>query len=420
MTAPNRPGEPNRLRVAVRRFEPFETAIAELFASWDPPDGAHVELDLVSLDVLDLHQQLLTDGGLSDGAFDIAFLVTDWLPQAIEEGHLLNLQSRVVALIPDHDSVWPASLRAFQQTRDGIYGIPYHDGPECLVYRRDLFEDEENRAGFRRETGRELEVPRTWDEYLEVARFLSDPEAGRHGTVVAAYPDAHNTVYDFCLQVWSRGGEITGADGRPTLDTPQAQAGLDWYRALVADPGLTHPDATQIDSVRSGEIFAAGDVAIMQNWFGFAANAQVAPDSAVRDKVSVAPVPAGPGGSVTSFLVYWVLAIGAGCPQPDLAFDFVRHATSADADILTTLRGGIGCRRSTWTDPAVLEHIPFFDQMAELHAIARTLPGDPKVAALAAIIDDVVAQALATTTPSAELLARAQVGASALYEGRSA
>jgi len=417
VTEPNRPGEPNRLRVAVRRFDPFETAISELFGSWVPPHGAHVELDLVSLDVLDLHQQLLTDGGLRDGAFDIAFLVTDWLPQAIEEGHLLNLDSRVAASIPDHDSVWPASLRAFQQAQDGIYGMPYHDGPECLVYRRDLFEHKKNREDFRRETGRELAVPQTWDEYLDVVRFFSDPNDGRFGTVVAAYPDAHNTVYDFCLQVWSRGGEITDADGRPTLDTPQAQAGLDWYRALVADPQLTHPDATQIDSIRSGEIFAAGDVAIMQNWFGFAANAQVARDSAVRGKVSVAPVPAGPGGSVTSFLVYWVLAIGAGCSQPDLAFDFVRHATSVGADVLTTLRGGIGCRRSTWTDPAVLEHIPFFDQMAELHAIARTLPGDPKVAALAEIIDDVVARALATTTPSAELLTRAQSEALALYEG---
>lgn len=409
--------KPNRLRVAVRRFDPFETAISELFASWTPPHGADVELDLVALDVLDLHQQLLTDRGLSDGAFDVAFLVTDWLPQAIEEGHLLNLQSRVHTLIPDHDNAWPASLRAFQQTDDGIYGIPYHDGPECLVYRRDLFEDRKNREGFRREHGRELEVPRTWDEYLEVVRWFSDPNGGRFGTVVAAYPDAHNTVYDFCLQVWSRGGQIVGANGRPTLDTPQAQAGLDWYRALVSDPQLTHPDATQIDSVRSGEIFAAGDVAIMQNWFGFAANAQVARDSVVRGKVSVAPVPAGLGGSVTSFLVYWVLAIAAGCSQPDLAFDFVKHATSADADVLTTLRGGIGCRSSTWTDPSVLEHIPFFDQMAELHTIARTLPGDPQIAALAEIIDGVVARALATTTPSAELLASAQAEASALYEG---
>lgn len=417
MTKPDRRGTPNRLRVAVRRFDPFEAAIAELFSSWVQPHGAHVELDLVPLDVLDLHQQLLADGGLSDGSFDVAFLVTDWLPQAIGEGHLLNLGSMVAALIPDHDDVWPASLRAFQQADEGIYGIPYHDGPECLVYRRDLFEDATNRAGFRRDTGRELEVPRTWEEYLEVVRWFSDPDSGRYGTVVAAYPDAHNTVYDFCLQVWSRGGEITDVDGRPTLDTPQAQAGLDWYRALVADPHLTYPGATQIDSVRSGEIFAAGDVAIMQNWFGFAANAQVARDSSVRGKVSVAPVPAGASGSTSSFLVYWVLTVGAGCPQPDLAFDFVRHATSADADVLTTLRGGIGCRSSTWTDPAVLEHIPFFDQMAELHAIARTLPGDPKVAALAEIIDDVVARALATTTPSAELLARAQVEASALYEG---
>lgn len=405
----------HRLRVAVRRFDPFEVAIRELFASWRPPDGVEVELEMVALDVLDLHEEVLARRGLVDGAYDIAFLVTDWLPQAIGEGHLLDLASRVRRLVPDHDEVWPVSLRGFQQSEAGIYGLPYHDGPECLVYRRDLFEDEAQRAGFRTRHGRELEVPVTWDDYLDVVRWFSDPENGQYGTVVAAYPDAHNTVYDFCLQVWSRGGELVDAEGWPTLDTPQAEAGLDWYRTLVADSGLTHPGAREIDSVRSGEIFAAGDVALMQNWFGFAAYAQIAEESSVRGRVSVAPVPAGPGGAVTSFLVYWVLAIGAGCAQPDLAFDFVRHATSADADVLTTLRGGIGCRRSTWEDAGVLRQVPFFDQMTELHAIARTLPADPRVAGLADIIDATVTGALTTSTPSAELLALAQREASALF-----
>ena len=37
--------------------------------------------------------------------------------------------------------------------------------------------------------------------------------AGRYGTVFAAFPDGHNTLYDFALQLWSRGGELT--DCRP-------------------------------------------------------------------------------------------------------------------------------------------------------------------------------------------------------------
>ena len=51
-----------------------------------------------------------------------------------------------------------------------------------------------------------------------------------YGTVFAAFPDGHNTVYDFCLQLWSRGGDLTDANSAITLDTPQAAAALDFYR----------------------------------------------------------------------------------------------------------------------------------------------------------------------------------------------
>lgn len=404
-----------KLRLAVRRFEPFETAIGELFESWVPSDGDPVELEMVPLDVQPLHHELFDNGGLADGKYDVAFLVTDWLPMAIDEGHLLNLDPWVRTAIPDHDSAWPPSLRAVQQGPLGVYGLPYHNGPQCLIYRRDLFEDPTERSGFRRAYGRHLRVPETWDEFLDVVHWFSRPEEGLFGTVMAAFPDAHNTVYDLCLQIWSRGGDISDANGQPTLATPAAHTGLDWYRALVLDPTTTYPGARETDSVRAGEIFSQGRVAIMQNWFGFAAHAQLADTSAVQGNVSVAPVPAGAGGTTTSFLVYWVLGIASGSRNPELAFDFIRHATSPSADVLTTLNGGIGCRTATWTHPAVVEQIPFFDRMADLHAIARTLPHDTRVPQLAQIIDDLVASALTTSKPTADLLAEAQIRATALY-----
>ena len=68
-----------------------------------------------------------------------------------------------------------------------------------------------------------------------MARFFTRPEAGQWGTIFAGYPDGHNTVYDFCLQLWSRDGELIDAAGVPTLDTPAAVAALDFYRRLVND-----------------------------------------------------------------------------------------------------------------------------------------------------------------------------------------
>ena len=40
-----------------------------------------------------------------------------------------------------------------------------------LAYRKDLFENEEERAAFKEEYGYELTVPEDWDTYRDVAEF---------------------------------------------------------------------------------------------------------------------------------------------------------------------------------------------------------------------------------------------------------
>src|SRR3546814_9814898 len=88
--------------------------------------------------------------------------------------------------------------------------MPYHDGPECLIYRKDLLAA----AG--------IAVPATWDDFHAAARALHAPDRDQYGTVLALFPDGHNSFYDFCIHIWSRGGEPFTADGRPAFTSPQA------------------------------------------------------------------------------------------------------------------------------------------------------------------------------------------------------
>jgi multiple sugar transport system substrate-binding protein len=152
----------------------------------------------------------------------------------------------------------------------------------------------------------------------------------------------------------------------------------------------------------------------MVNWFGFAALGETQEGSAVRGKIGVAPVPAGPGGRSVSLNVYWLLGVGAGSAHPEEAYGFVRHCAGRHADRDLTLGGGIGCRRSTWADPRVRAAIPFFGALEELHAGARELPRLPRWPELAAIVDRLMTQAALTRRPAAELLAEAQAQARAL------
>ncbi|HEX8755493.1 MAG TPA: extracellular solute-binding protein, partial [Steroidobacteraceae bacterium] len=300
----------------------------------------------------------------------------------------------------DFAQAWSPSLVGLQSFGGGFWGLPYHDGPACLIYRKDLLEE----AG--------LEVPRTWEEFHAAARRLHAPRHGRFGTALALFPDGHNGFYDFCIQVWSRGAEPFGEGARPQLCKDAAAQGLEFLRRLAADDAAIAPGARELDSVRSGLLFCEGKVALMANWFGFAALGERWEESRVRGRVEVAPLPRGAdashGGRSVSLNVFWVLALASGSRRKDLAWSLMRHIATAPMDKLTTLEGAIGVRRSTWADPEVNRLIPFFHKLELLHGHARELPAHPRLADIAHVIDDLLAQATASREPVDRLLREAQ------------
>jgi multiple sugar transport system substrate-binding protein len=395
-------------RVAIRRFGPFETAIAKQWADFQAVTGCSLRLDWESLDLNPLVDSLFTREGLKDGTWDLAFIVTDWLADAVHNQALRDLSPDMRANpVPDYPEGWVPVLTGMQQFGSAVYGLPYHDGPECLIYRTDLFADPVEQAAFAARYGYPLAVPRTWRQFEDVARFFMRPDDGLFGTVFAAFPDGHNTVYDFCLQLWSRGGELTDAEGQPALDAPEAVDALDFYRRMVNDRGVTPPGLEEIDSVKSGELFAAGAVAMMVNWFGFAAVCEQ-PGCPVKGKTGVTTLPSAEGVPPASLIVYWVLGVAAGSPHPDVAYAFARHCCTPAMDKITTLEGGIGCRLSTWNDPEVNALIPFYSELARLHEGTRTLPRSRKLPALVHVIDEAVQAAITSRETSETILQAAQ------------
>ena len=387
------------IRIAVRRFDPFERAIARQFADFQRNSGTDAQLEVEALDLNPLHEELFERGGLTDGTFDLAFISTDWLAQAHAGGLVRDLQPHLAgAPIADFPAAWSPSLLGLQSFAGGLWGMPYHDGPQCLIYRKDLLA----RAG--------IPVPTTWEEFHAAARRLHAPEEGRYGTVLALYPDGHNSFYDFCIHVWTRGGEPFGPGARPSFQAPQAVAALDFIRTLACDPSAMAPGAAELDSVKSGLLFCEGKVALMTNWFGFAALGESWEASRVRGLVDIAPVPSasGPGGRSVSLNVFWVLAMATGSRQPDLVWEFLRHVATAPMDKLTTLEGAIGVRRSTWADPEVNARIPYYHKLAALHARARELPLHPRLADISHVVDDLLGRAVSSDVASSVLLADAQ------------
>ena len=403
------PEENNKIRFAVRAFGPFETAITKIWAAYRQQTGCACELEMVPLQLPDLHAAILGKAGLKNGNWDLALINTDWITEAREAGALVDLAPLLQKNPPeDYPHGWTDSLLGLQNFNGEVLGLPFHDGPECLIYRQDLFADPAEQAAYREKHGTELVPPTTWNEFRQVARFFQRPENNLYGSVFAAYPDGHNTVFDFCLQLWSRGGALTDAAGNINIHTPAALEGLEFYRQILRDQTAIHPKCADYDSVQAGMAFARGEVALMANWFGFASFCEVAEESRVKGKVEIAPVPQGPTGQAVSLNVYWLYAIGSGSRHQALVYDFLKFALRKQNDKLLTLEGGIGCRISTWHDPEVNAQIPYYHKLQTLHQHARELPRRSDWARIATILDQVVLKVINTDLPVEQLLTEGQ------------
>ena len=396
-------------RIAVRRFGPFETAMEKIWESFCAQTGCTLAVEMVPMDLHPLYDALLGSGGLRKGDWDVAHINTDWLCEARAAGTLENLSPWIAARPPAlFPGGWSTSLLQVQQFGEQVTGLPFHDGPECLIYRRDLFEDEGEKKRYFDLYGTALEPPRTWDAFLQTARFFQRPAQGLYGTVFAGYPDGHNTVFDFALQVWTRGGSLTDRDNRVSIDTEAAREGMQFYRSLFQQGDAIHPGSKGFDSVQAGMAFARGEVAMMVNWFGFASMCEVIAESAVKGKVDITTIPGSAAGRPASLNVYWVYAVGSGSVHKEVAYDFIRHAVSMHNDKLLTLEGGIGCRLSTWHDPDVNRTVPYYHKLEELHRHARSLPQKANWSQIAAVIDEVVLDAVNTQQPLRGLLQKGQ------------
>ncbi|SCY91972.1 multiple sugar transport system substrate-binding protein [Flavobacterium anhuiense] len=407
-----------KIRIAVRKFDPFESTLQKLWDAFCLQNNIKMEAEMIPLELHDLYETTISEKGLKEGKWDIAHINTDWIFDAVNENAVLNLFSLIGENPPENYPFgWHKSLLHLQKLSNGIYGLPFHDGPECLIYRKDLFENETEKENFKNQFGYELSTPKTWQEFAEIATFFNRPEQNLYGAVFANYPDGHNMVFDFCLQLWTRGGSLLNKKNQIDIHNEAAIKALEFYRKMVNDKNAVHPKSREFGSVEAGLAFAQGQAAMAINWFGFASMAEVIEESKVKGKIDITSLPSDPGYKTASLNVYWLYTIGSGSKHQKLAYVFLRFATTPESDKLLTTEGGIGCRKSTWKDEEINTLIPFYHKLEMLHENALTLPQTPIWPKVAELIDGAVLKAIETDISSEILLKETQEKISKLSQG---
>ena len=266
---------------------------------------------------------------------------------------------------------WLGGLKDSLTLNGKQYGVPFYAANRTVIYRTDLLQA----AGV-------AKPPTSRAEWIDAINKLKAANASNPDFQALYLPG--QSWYSLLSFIWDQGGDVAKKDGDKfvgALDTPQAKAGVDFYKKLVDASGTKAPKDTDEAKPQQMEVFGTGNVAMMIGlpWeLGGAVKAN--PD--LEKKTSAFPVPSKTAGKAAPvFLGGSNLAIPAGSKNVDLAKSYLKLlSTKKYQDQL----GAAGTVPGTSKDTASLASNPVGKALAASSANGKVTPATPKWAAVEA------------------------------------
>jgi len=284
--------------------------------------------------------------------------------------------------VPMNDQVGPLEpflkryLPAYAEANviDGqLVSLPAFADAMFLYYRKDLLE----KYG--------LQPPKTWDELAASAKTILDGEKDPNLQGVSFQGRAiEGAVCTFLLPYWSQGKELV-KDGRLTMDRPAGEKSLQLWLDLV-DKGVAKKNIAEVATDDTRREFQNGQVAFAVLWsYGWALFQGA--ESAVKDKVGVAVLPAMTGGSNPSCIGGWQWAVSSFSTKRAAAIDLVKFMSTPEISELLAVKGSLmPVFPEVFTDPDVVAAVPWFAQAQPVVQQARARPVTPRYNEVSEII----------------------------------
>ena len=217
-----------------------------------------------------------------------------------------------------------------------VYFIPYAQFVQALYYRRDMFQE----AGLDPDR-----APRTWDEFYEDSKKLTNQPKGVWGFEYGSDPDA--TAYWWINFLWQAGGEVVRRNAKgqweAAFDSPAGVTALNFQKKLMTAPWVGPDGKTYLGVARHSSTMADDRVkGVVAMWFQYQSNiiANTADTNSLNPSlIGIAPMPRGPTGISANEINAASWGISSQIKDPrvrDAAWRFVKFMASDEADRIRT------------------------------------------------------------------------------------
>jgi multiple sugar transport system substrate-binding protein len=280
----------------------------------------------------DLYSKPITEHIALSKAYDILDVEPAWTPSLADGGVIAPLDDYIEKYMNKADlEDYHPLYKALPTYKGKIWGF-FDDGDIfALYYRRDIFEDPKLNEAYQAKFNKPLEVPRTWQDYVQVAQFITDQLAPNvYGAGHFRKAGSPGNQFDFLQQYRANGGVLFDDTMRAQLNSP---AGLKTLENMIAANRASLPGNNELDATSLWVAWLQGKIAMI---YSFPPTGRITanysqsdkainfiPRSMIADKVGYAVVPGNPEQALG-----FTKALSADSASPEAAYLFMQWVTS--------------------------------------------------------------------------------------------
>ncbi len=328
--------------------------------------------------------QIFADFAAQGGA-DLPILDSQFMGEAVKGGFIEDLTSVVKNDLP-FDDYNQTALSAYAEVPVGsgtYYSVPVITDTRMMVYRKDLFANADVQAAYKKATGNDLEVPKTWTELLAIAKFFKDSDVIDAGYVSHWINDGDLVQTAFNHILWSFGGELWDAKTykvEGVLNTEGNVKALQFAQELFK----TGPEgAAAFGFTEVVDAVCSGSTAMVEIWYGFGGAFTNKDTCAQSDNLGYFVAP----GETAHFISLGGQGISVSkfSKNQDASIAFIKWLQSDETQTKWVEGGGFSGRTSILASDAFLKAAPYNPTFAEAFQYVKDFWNLPEYAAMLSV-----------------------------------
>lgn len=197
------------------------SALRKISKSFENRTG--VQLEFTELGYTHLKETLWDNMEQGSDEYDIYMMDIPWLRNILQAGHLYDIapwakEDKLMQKFPD------TVQSGFYRYDRGLHLLPIIATTQVILYRQDIFENQEIKNRFMKRYGFELTPPRTWNDFNVIAEFFDrayNPYSPfEHGTAATAL-EPIGLINEFLPRQWAFHGSIIDHWGKISIDSEE-------------------------------------------------------------------------------------------------------------------------------------------------------------------------------------------------------